>query len=463
MPKSSTEAKAYINQMLNDGTSAEDLYSKLKAELYNLSNKVEQSTGDCLIGIPMALKEIEVMKKQALELKKTVQVFEKKLSQLEQETVISMRFIGSLDRIKNQMQYCDDLVNQSQKFIELGRMLQKMIVNDNPDIDTISVSIKKLSDMYERIKLIPRFNDSRKDIEAFSKKFMEQIVPLLISSYNTKDIENTLKYVDLYRKIGKLNEAIDLYYDSRVELFQTILREKLDNGTSRWLSVFYENLELFVTEENKWCNGIFNDDVLVIGLVKQLHITTYVWDRLSDLPINELIYKYNISKEACNALCEKYIVEHDKIQVMKNIYLDIYIPHQENYYNLELIEINNAFTKIFPIIDNDENFSFTVALQIIDDSVSNIFLLANSIVKHCFVFTNGSQIINSVRLVNEIFVRNINYLKQLLFILRKTSNVDMDYSSFEKKDYHDWGESNFQGALQFLELITKILKKIKQF
>jgi len=110
-------------------------------------------------------------------------------------------------------------------------------------------------------------------------------------------------------------------------------------------------------------------------------------------------------------------------------------------------------------------------IQNIANSVPRLFLLAELAIGRCIAFTDGSEAESLVSLLTNVFHDYMDHLYQLLKYLRIIAHLDPGDSKPEEvrlaqatdDDFHDWKENYFQGALQLLEIVSKLTSRLNNF
>eukprot|EP01125_Pyxidicula_operculata_P020505 TRINITY_DN7598_c0_g1_i2.p1 TRINITY_DN7598_c0_g1~~TRINITY_DN7598_c0_g1_i2.p1 ORF type:complete len:900 (-),score=207.85 TRINITY_DN7598_c0_g1_i2:139-2838(-) len=513
------DLKKWINESLRNKQqeSVEKHASTLRLKLQHLSselgNSIEELSSQALLRIPRGIRDIENIKKDTGLLREKIHQFEQKLQKLEIDTESSVSIVAQLDDVKTKMEQCVLIISNAEKFKTMLAEIEKTF--ETSDSEKIAVMLEEMEQVVQVLKPLPQYQNAPNQMVQYTKRLESLVRPKLIQTFTSQNTEMALKYVEIFKKIGQQDQVLNYYYNCR-KLPMNQVWEKHEKKYpvsavaaavdsklfSEWIPSFYDDLQLSIHNELKWSQKIFPKSTLIKKnetshyevVANLLHkffddIRPSFQQRLN-APQNtliEIISSYSYSKEFLKTLDFLSFLEDSNVPIaVGKSLLQAFHQHQENYMKLETKLSKQRYESIKPSMKSSD---FLGVLNTVDSFVPKLFDLIESTVDRCLDLTEGvlikSTLSNVVELILEDF---LNELKNILNHLTKltSGNVNMESNSPDvdsptlkssqtlnkeekgaksliefEENFQEWGESYFQGALQFLYISDKLVKKLE--
>eukprot|EP01124_Arcella_intermedia_P028419 TRINITY_DN5776_c0_g1_i2.p1 TRINITY_DN5776_c0_g1~~TRINITY_DN5776_c0_g1_i2.p1 ORF type:complete len:537 (+),score=140.02 TRINITY_DN5776_c0_g1_i2:214-1611(+) len=411
------------------------------------------------------MREIELMKKDILLFIQKVQVFEEKLSKVELETKDSVQLVSDLDNVKTKMELCIQIFNEADRYKSLVKDIDKIF--EKQDFEQIATTLAQVEKSLSVLSAIPEYSDAVNSIEKYTQKLESTIRPKLLQSFNQHNVDEALKYIAIFEQIGRKEKVLSYYYSCKLVEIMHYWDNFDKQATSfvLWFPTFFDELELLINNERSWTAQVFSSHYevvasLVLKIFSDIKVSFHNRLKQENISLENLIVLYKKTKDFIGSLNFLDLIEKEELKsdVIKSI-LAPFFPLQGRYYiKKEQEQLQQELEDIKPVLGD-----FMDTTSNIVNSIPKLFLLCDKSVDRCIVFTDGTEMQDLMELIRGIFKNYLSLLNETLKHLRGIANLEIVPLNKTDDQFHDWGESYFQGALKFLEIINSIISRLENF
>ncbi|WP_461204450.1 chromosome segregation protein SMC [Clostridium sp. DL1XJH146] len=326
-----SEAERKLENTLKNIQRINDIFSTYEDRLEPLEKESEKAKQFLILSEELEYKEINILIHSIDEIQSKIEVFKRKLEEIESQIIISMK---EKDKLKNELNNFNNNIEILEKEKDLDK---ENYYNKKTKIQNIENEIKieneKIGNSHDKINSLTKEIDEQIEKGAmFLAEFKKLEKELLELNKQKKDTD------ELVQRLSSKIHKLDYKFNSNEEVL-SFNKEKIVNLIS--MSTNYKN-DLKILN-----NNILNEED---KLDRQKKI---IKNHVENLEFNKSeIIKYNIEINQC----KKEIIQlQEHLKDRKK---------QINNKNTELREINNKCEKIISVLNkNDANLRFLIDLE----------------------------------------------------------------------------------------------------
>lgn len=215
--------------------------------------------------MPLIANETKKLKIQAITLKNKMNELEKDISKT--ETTFSMANLERLDNLKTKLEGAKNFMEQNDTFSKLQNDLEDILENDEQKDININTACEKLHGLkvsYEAQRGLAGDTERGLKMEEFKNRIEAALTGNVIKVLSEGNVEETLKYVEMFKKIDRLPQIKSYYGTLQQESYirnwveGTAAIENIENP--RFLSDFYQNFLNNWNKQLKWYRDVFGSD-----------------------------------------------------------------------------------------------------------------------------------------------------------------------------------------------------------
>lgn len=419
--------------------------------------------------MPICSNETKKLNQKALVLKSKMVDLEKDISK--NETAFSMANLERLDDLKFKLEAAKNFLEQNDSFSKLTQELEDLLDSENKDMHKTCEKLFALQKSYEAQKGLAGESEREMKLEEFKNRIEATIAINVDKVLKDGNVEESLKYVEMFQKIGRLSQMKSYYSVMQQEIFRRNWIEisgALENSeNSRFLSDFYE---IFLTNWSKqiqWYSKVFKSDgvietiVIFTGTLASLQpsresvISSYLKRINEKMELLLEISQSNI--KFSNAICEK--IQDSGMQVPQEVlsrlshsifnFFNIFIV---TYQSLEQSELDAKF-ETQKIIQT----SGSETVRCLENSTSKVFEWVHAAIDRQSSITQDCAIISLIYILNTFF--RTKFLEKF-----KKAQLQLEAS---RSDQQDWNLlqiciSLLQNVGDFKIRLDEVEEKIKK-
>ncbi|XP_053401502.1 conserved oligomeric Golgi complex subunit 7-like isoform X2 [Mercenaria mercenaria] len=448
---------------------ATTLVMKLQMFIQEVNNVIEEASQQAIQNLPRVMREIEAVKQEASLLQDQMVVVKHDIQKVEHDTAQSMQTLLKLDSIKSRMTSAADALKEADNWTTLSADVEDVF--QSQDIEAIT---SKLSGMQQSLQMLvdtPDYGERCQHLEKLKNRLEAMLSPQLMSAFNAQSIEAAQMFTTIFKSIDRLPQLYKFYNTCHkgtlLQSWKTLLETNADDSLVEWMNQLYDHLLSTWHSQMKWCGQIFPDPMPVVcqlitdtlgGLDPPLSQCFDTFVSQKGEPVPALIELKQISERFAKSI-EKAAESHLKdtlehTRAMECLLVMIYSPYTPylvRYRTYEEQCLNNELNNIK--MDHTEVFE---TVQLLSQSVSKLFSIANQADERCVKLTNGCCYVSLLQALKTYFS---NYSKEFRRVLTnikekcKTSPGDLDSE--------DW--SNFQHSLRVIQTCGDLIMHTEEF
>ncbi|XP_055384873.1 conserved oligomeric Golgi complex subunit 7 [Condylostylus longicornis] len=312
----------------------DDLIEKLESYSEEINASLEESANQIINEMPQMIKDTNNLKIEVKNLKKQINELVANLEVPVQNNVC-IEELKKLDETIQKLQATKEGLEESDGWGKLLTELEELF--EKNDLFKISEKLSSLQKSLQAQEKLPGQNERESQVEGFKNRLEALASPAIVQSFSTGDIEQSRKFVDIFKKMDRMSQLLQYYRTVQKTTLQQHWNEilGLSVNSSRFMNDFYEFLAESYQKQFKWVSQVFEID----GYDQPLLILTEILPELQ--PTRE------------TTVLEALKQSNDKLEVLKelsnaNIHFGVLLKnHFENTYNPEFIQQETLSRAIF--------------------------------------------------------------------------------------------------------------------
>ncbi len=255
------------------------LITKLQVYIQEINYTIDETSSQAVQNFPRIMREIEVLKQEAFMLKEQMKNMRDDLIKVEKNTVNeSMKLLLDLDIMRTNMMRIQSALQEADNWTTLTSDLDSVLQTN--DLTKITQHIEA---MQSSLILLMQDEDSLDYVnrisllEDFKNKFETKMSSDIIASFNSKSIELSKNYVQIFEKINRLDELKKYYYQcERVKLLEKLSQihnetlSSIKSSGNNNASQNGELIKLFLKSCLDYLNEIWHSEVIFFYFFKDL-------------------------------------------------------------------------------------------------------------------------------------------------------------------------------------------------
>lgn len=416
--------------------------AQLEDHVQKSNRHIDSISSSIVSSMPLLANETKKLRQKAVTLKGKMNELEKDISKT--ETAFSMDNLERLDNLKTKLEAAKNFLEQNDSFSKLTAELETLLedLSEPKDLALACDKLHALQKSYEAQKNLAGENERELKLEEFKNRIEATITSDVVRILKEANIEESLRYVEMFRKIERLPQMKNYYATIQQENFRRNWIEisgGVENSDNpRFLSDFYE---VFLTHWNKhvrWyrevfsCDGVVETVSIISETLVSLHpsresvISSYL-KRINEKM--ELLLEVSQSNvKFSNSILEK--IQDSGLSVptekLSSLSHSIY-----NYFNIFIVtystlEQSNLDANFETLKIMQSNSSETV--RCLESSISKTFEWVHQSIDRQSAITQDCAIISLIYILNTFF--KTKYLEKF-----KKAQLQLDAS---RNDQQDW-------------------------
>lgn len=450
---SSCATKQILKSYFYKQKSIEDAVANLQLHVQQANFSIETTTHSIISSMPSIANDSKRLQEQAKELKAKMNLLEKDITK--SETAFSSN-LERLDDLKMKLEAAKNFLEQNDSFSKLTNELEDLLESEKKDVAVACEKLLALQKSYEAQLGLAGQAERELVLEEFKNRLEASITGDVVKSLTDYNVEQSIKYVAMFSKIGRLSQMQNHYgflqresYGAKwIELTGAI--ENTDN--QKFLAEFYEYLLLNWGKQLKWYREVFKSEGVVetiqvfVELLNGLHpsreavIGSYL-KRINE-KMDFLMEISESNKNFAVAIREKiegFPVPADKISNLSKAIFDFFSIFIVQYSSIEQSLLNQQLeeTKILQSNSSD-------TIRALENSLTKIFEWVEASIERQTKITDDCAIVSLIYILNTFFK---NFLQKV-----KKVQLQLDAS---RTDHQDWNLLSI--CITFLQIIGSFI------
>ncbi|CAG9809149.1 unnamed protein product [Chironomus riparius] len=438
----------WINYVLKDlqknekETKVNEIVSNLQQHVHDANKEIDSISTNIVSCMPILANETKRLKQQAVTLKAKMNELEKDISKT--ETAFSMANLERLDNLKTKLEAAKNFLEQNDSFSKLTSELESLLedLSEPKDLALACEKLHALQKSYEAQKGLAGETDRELKLEEFKNRLEATITSDVVRVLKEGHIEESLRFVEMFRKIERLPQMKNYYATIQQENFRRSWIEisgGVENSDNpRFLSDFYE---VFLTNWNKhlrWyrevfsCDGVIETVSIISETLMSLHpsresvISSYL-KRINEKM--ELLLEVSQSNvKFSDAIREKIedsgtLVPNEKMTSLSHSIFNYFNIFIVTYSTLEQSNLDSDFETLKIMQTNGSE-----TVRCLENSIYKVFEWVHQSIDRQSSITQDCAIISIIYILNTFF--KTKYLEKF-----KKAQLQLDAS---RSDQQDW-------------------------
>lgn len=416
----------------------EEALKKLKIIVNEANAEIQKTSSK--ISMPSIANETKKLKLQAVSLKNKMNELEKDISKT--ETTFSMANLERLDNLKIKLEAAKNYLEQNDSFSKLQNELEDILENEDRDIALACKKLHSLQKSYEAQKGLAGETERGLKLEEFKNRIEANLTGNVIKALTDGNIEDSLKYVEMFKKIDRLSQMKSYYgslqQESYVRSWIEISTAIENTENSRFLSDFYENFLNNWNKQLKWyrdvlaCEGVNESIQVICDTLNSLNpsresvISSYLKrinekvELLQDVSHSNVKFANDIRELIQSS---NVVVNVEKMASLSHAifnYFNISIVH---YSTLEQTSLDANFDALQIMQSNGSE-----TVRCLESAVTKVFEYIHLLIDRQSLITQDCAIISLIYILNTFF--KTKFLEKF-----KKAQLQLDAS---RNDQQDW-------------------------
>ncbi|KYQ94003.1 oligomeric Golgi complex component [Tieghemostelium lacteum] len=468
------------------------LLSKLQIYAIELNMSLETITSESLLIVPKAIREIDRVRKESLQLKSRIKFIYSKIAELEQtpQSSETISLITKLDMVKTRMEQSIRSLKEAEKLLHFSREVDKLF--SSTDYLMIADKLQEVKQSLLVLNDVPEFREQSKHFYQYQDRLENQMKPLLFQSLQCRDLSSTSNYLQVFQKIQREDHFYQYYNQNRLEPIKSMWNSNT-LPFNHFLSKFFDEIIHCCENERNWLNNLFsssslknsnnNNNIITIlvdlicvlfqsiqqGFQSKIDLMIQSSQPGQPIKIVELLQLYKITLQFLKSL--GVVLGGSTEQELQKYYKSILEPFkyfQTKFSEFEHKQLVSNTTIITPLKKND----FQLILSNIDQLIPKVFIMCQNSLDRFFEFTHCIELDSYIQSLNKFFVYFGNQLKESLMELKSTS-INTTTATGDQLKQHQRSNSTsgtsqqvnweyFQGAMKLLQISNQLLNKFQK-
>ncbi|XP_021769234.1 conserved oligomeric Golgi complex subunit 7-like [Chenopodium quinoa] len=524
-----------------------DLEMKLQLMSEEISASLEEQSSASILRVPRATRDVIRIRDDAVSLRSSISTILTKIKQAEGSAADSIAALAKVDTVKHRMEAAYKTLQDAAGLTQLSSTVEDVFASG--DLSRAAETLASMRHCLSAVGEVAEFANVRKQLEVLEDRLDAMVQPRLTDALSNRKIEVAQEMRGILVRIGRF-QSLEVYY-TKVHLksikklwdefeskqrINKLATEKNDGqrqasndfqsnhsglSFSKWLPSFYDELQLYLEQEWKWCAIAFPDDyttlvpkllietVLAINssFISRINLATGdavpetkalakgTLDLLSgDMPkgkihskhLDAMIELHNVTSTFARNI--QHLFSESAMQVLLDTMKAIYSPFEtfkKKYGQMERAILASEIGKLdlrgaVARGVGAQGIELSETVRRMEESIPQVILLLEAAVERCINFTGGSEADELIVALDDIMLQYITMLNETLKSLRAVCGVDNTFdiakkdSGLDKKEVthnprkadlisneEEW--SMVQGALQILTVADCLTSRSSVF
>uniref|UniRef100_A0A803M3Y9 Conserved oligomeric Golgi complex subunit 7 n=1 Tax=Chenopodium quinoa TaxID=63459 RepID=A0A803M3Y9_CHEQI len=459
----------------------------------------------------------------------------------------SIAALAKVDTVKHRMEAAYKTLQDAAGLTQLSSTVEDVFASG--DLSRAAETLASMRHCLSAVGEVAEFANVRKQLEVLEDRLDAMVQPRLTDALSNRKIEVAQEMRGILVRIGRF-QSLEVYYtkvhlksikklwdefESRQRI-NKLATEKNDGqrlasnefqsnhsglSFSKWLPSFYDELQLYLEQEWKWCAIAFPDDYTTLvpkllieimlainsSFISLINLATGdavpetkalakgTLDLLSgDMPkgkihskhLDAMIELHNVTSTFARNI--QHLFSESAMQVLLDTAKAIYSPFEtfkKKYGQMERAILASEIGKLdlrgaVARGVGAQGIELSETVRRMEESIPQVILLLEAAVERCINFTGGSEVDELIVALDDIMLQYITMLNETLKSLRAVCGVDNTFdiakkdSGLDKKEgthnprkadlisnEEEW--SMVQGALQILTVADCLTSRSSVF
>ncbi|KAF2070501.1 hypothetical protein CYY_008184 [Polysphondylium violaceum] len=221
-----------------------NILSNLQIHWIELNMSLENTTSESLLIVPKAIREIDRIRNESLNLKNKIKIINQKLEainilQQQQQQQISpttnsnnnnnnsiinqnntIQLISKMDLVKNRMEKSIRSLQEAEKLLNFSQQVDTLFQSN--DFLKISEKLEEVKQSLSVLNDVPEFRQQASKFVAYQDRLETMLKPQLIIALNAKNLDVCSQYLKIFQNIQKEEKFYEYYYTCKSDPLKTL-------------------------------------------------------------------------------------------------------------------------------------------------------------------------------------------------------------------------------------------------
>ncbi|KAI8142756.1 oligomeric Golgi complex subunit 7, partial [Fennellomyces sp. T-0311] len=454
--------KSWINTSLKPRRKAQDdahqpdrpseqevtvLVTRLQISSEEVSRKVGQVTDSVIKSLPRMLYDLKLITDDAQAAKRGIDQVRTHLATAHSDdTEAALKKLQQLHIVKTHMEKCRTALKEAENWSNLEAEATRVL--DSQDYEGAATRLQNAQHSLDVFQHTPEFEQRRELLRKLQTNLENTLRSKVVEALKAHDAVECYKYYKIYGKIGKADDFVDLYFETRnPKIVETWNQESETNPT--WvqsLDQFYKAVFESLSEEYVWCASIFPDPKPVVQAQVQhifqsldpsladrlasiathqganalpVLVSTFAVTESFGLSLERLFTKPPVNTASADNATEleslktrtrrrsnssqltliPLTLRHADANTWSYVLYVPFLPFQSQYASLEGRYLSEQLALLFKNLVKPRS-AIDLVQHILNDAIDRIFSLAKESLERCLKMTHGFGAVEWLRMIN---------------------------------------------------------------
>lgn len=257
------------------------LVTKLQIASEQVSSNVTQVIDSVVKTMPRLLYDLKLISDDAQATRRGIEQVRKHLeTSQDDDTDTALEKLRQLHLVKTRMESCCSALREAEDWSNLE--VEATRVLEREDYEAAATRLQSAQHSLEVFQHTPEFDRRKELLQRLREQLESALRPKVTDALKIHDAGECHKYYKVYGRIGRADEFVDLYFESRTpSILEKWKKSDKDEMWVEALDDFYKSAFAILSEEYVWCASIFPDPKPVVQALVQ-HIVQSLDPSLAD-------------------------------------------------------------------------------------------------------------------------------------------------------------------------------------
>jgi len=198
---------------------------------------LENTTSESLLIVPKAIREIDRIRNESLNLKNKIKIINQKLEAInilqqqqqkeqqqkeqQQQQQINLnnnntiKLISKMDLVKNRMEQSIRSLQEAEKLLNFSQQVDTLFQSN--DFLKISEKLEEVKQSLSVLSDVPEFRQQSAKFTVYQDRLEKMLKPQLVNALTSKNLDVCSQYLKIFQNIQKEDKFYEYYYISKSE------------------------------------------------------------------------------------------------------------------------------------------------------------------------------------------------------------------------------------------------------
>eukprot|EP01133_Synstelium_polycarpum_P014270 gene14270-16844_t len=408
------------------------MLSRLQIYSLELNISLETRSSDSLLYVPKAVREIDRVRKEALQLKARVKSINSAIEQMHAKTSTTVATIAKLDTVRTRIDQCTRSLAEAEKLLSFSAQADALFAS--PDLGKIADTLDGVKQSLSVLSDIPEFREQSRLFPAHQDRLEQLVRPQLAAALAARDVAACTSLLRVFASMKRETSFFSHYYASRLEpLKASWATYKASSPLASYLQAFFSEVSALVRHEGEFVAALDQNrhshvlQQLVIHLFTAINpqMQSRVEQAIANKPCTELISLYKTTTNFLSTLA----LPGDNDLLVKSV-LEPFNHLQPRYPDYESRMLKSQISSLVVTKKGD----FIGTIKNVEAAINKLFPMLDGAIERYYEFTHVTEIDPFVHSLSTVIKEFTGMLKDGLSEMKVVSNISAPATEFVPLD-----------------------------